>query len=1418
MRVRALLTALLVGIAAQAMSQTQRKVPVQEVNFYVSRNVAPAPKIRVQINTRNLANIKVTLSKIDALAWLREDPHVRDGKKPVAGKKVQEFVVNMLAKGQYIAPPPQENYFSKQINLNTLPPGMYLLESNSAGRGQRWAVINITNLAVMTKRSPKRLLTWVTDFKTGGIIKGAQVYTASGKSNLVKVGETDADGVRQIELKPGNERVIVQRGTDFAEIQSQGQNPDGFLKPHIQTDRPIYRPGQTLFYKGIMRLTQGQGYSVLANRAFRVELRDPRNTLIDIQNVTSNSNGSVVGQFDLPAEGGLGGYTLIFRSDKLQAHHSVAVQAYRKPEYKVTVTPTVKRALAGETLTFKVKAEYYFGAAVPQAQVDWTARSSVSYLNSGGENDWAYNGDGNLYPRDTYGNDPFSGEDRVFTDNKGEATIEIKTDPDRPDSTYYLNLTVTDGSRRQVEGSASVPVYAAEVRLGLSTELLAIPLGKLIPVDIRLQDLDGRPTTGTVNLKLLDTEWDEKAGKSKDVVLATQSVNLTAGGRAKTNLPAKVAGSLRVVAEVKDRTGRLARDTMWVYVAGPFTKAQKEEEGPNVEVKLDKRSYLPGDNINAFVTTNQGPRPVLMTVEGEDLWSYRVVRPKKKRDSATWTIPVGLKHVPNVVISADQWSEDGYAISSNQWVYLYDKSRQLKVTVTPDKTEYQPGDKATYRVRTTDLDGKATSAEVALAVVDEAIFALMPDTTADLFRTYWGQRDNKVSSFESAPEEVSGGAYQRANAPNVPVRQRFEDTAYWNAVVTTDANGDASITFDVPGNLTTWRTTARAITGETRVGMTKGTVVATRPVTLRLATPRQMVVGDQISLFATVNNRTTEARKMRVDLKVNGETRSQDLTVEPGVEGRARFDVTAQRIGTIEVEGRLFDADGTPQDALISRVPVVPDGVEVRVIEAGQLSKTRTVNVGVPTDALPGAGSTIIRIWPGVGEMVNSIRFETLRTPRYAVLPVASQIRLAAMGDFSAYRKEMLEAVAYLSRAMSSGGWGYWEGDSAHPWVTAYVLEALVEGKQAEGTVEIPRIDQGLIDAAKVSLDRMYARTNLWEQRAIIAATLKVAGHPKADQYLAEVKERGMNLSPYARIRLALATGNDEELNRLAGSVSQGSTSFLPVGDGIGWNASDYETNAWLLNALAKRNLNRDLQGSILRHLLTDRSGWRSTTERAALALAIDAYLGGKREAVTISSASVRIGNGSPIPLAKSNVDNSFSNTVPALAAGSVPVQLDVEANGEVFYSIEARVFRPLAMETQTGVRVFRRIEVKNENGVWQELNRDIVANEPVRITALVWGDSLEDPLRIVEPIPAGFEFLEDDWSARAGRSEVRDGSVTHYVNATGVPITYRYFLRAETDGKLIVSPAIAEVMRRPGSRGQSRREEVRVVAPPPGR
>jgi hypothetical protein len=117
-----------------------------------------------------------------------------------------------------------------------------------------------------------------------------------------------------------------------------------------------------------------------------------------------------------------------------------------------------------------------------------------------------------------------------------------------------------------------------------------------------------------------------------------------------------------------------------------------------------------------------------------------------------------------------------------------------------------------------------------------------------------------------------------------------------------------------------------------------------------------------------------------------------------------------------------------------------------------------------------------------------------------------------------------------------------------------------------------------------------------------------------------------------------------------------------------------------------------------------------------------------------------------------------------------------------------------------------------NEAGIWTEVNGVVKPNEPVRCTVVVWGDDVSDALKVSEPIPAGFEFVDSDFTADA-LEEVRDGALVHYLMNSGTPTHFRYYLRAEADGSLIALPAVAEYLRRPATRGNSAASEI-VVHP----
>ncbi|NIM52630.1 MAG: hypothetical protein GTO22_25860, partial [Gemmatimonadales bacterium] len=102
------------------------------------------------------------------------------------------------------------------------------------------------------------------------------------------------------------------------------------------------------------------------------------------------------------------------------------------------------------------------------------------------------------------------------------------------------------------------------------------------------------------------------------------------------------------------------------------------------------------------------------------------------------------------------------------------------------------------------------------------------------------------------------------------VRQRFPDTAYWNPTVRTDEDGRATVSVELPDNLTTWRMGARGVTAETLVGQADVDVVTSKDLLVRPVVPRFFVVGDQAQLAAVIHNNTDQALDVEVVFEAEG--------------------------------------------------------------------------------------------------------------------------------------------------------------------------------------------------------------------------------------------------------------------------------------------------------------------------------------------------------------------------------------------------------------------------------------------------------------------------------------------------------------------------------------------------------------------
>ena len=707
-------------------------------------------------------------------------------------------------------------------------------------------------------------------------------------------------------------------------------------------------------------------------------------------------------------------------------------------------------------------------------------------------------------------------------------------------------------------------------------------------------------------------------------------------------------------------------------------------------------------------------------------------------------------------------------------------------------------------------------------MIDGALLSVRPDTTPDLYATFWANRGNFVSSATSAPEEVSGGAYQRVGK-TASVRTQFKDTAFWSARVETGAGGRAQFDVSIPGNLTTWRATARAITADTRVGQGQTSLLATRPFTLRLATPRQLVVGDQIDLIASVNNRTKAAHPMETalsaqNLLVEG-AKVQTLAAPANGEAKTTFSLRANALpenGETVLTGRTLASDATKEnaaklsDALESRVPVVPDGIARRVVQGGTFEDKISAQIALPDDRIEPATTARLTISRGLGEVAASLGASILSGDRESAPDAAARLLAVALLKPAGWQREATENIAMLGRYQTGqGGWNWWEDEAPDARVTALVLSNLDRARARGVSVPDALLERGIAGATE-----LYNRSSLWEERALLASALALNGDGGQTR-LQEVDRRAEDLSPFARLTLAEAfasVGQAARARQILGEVLKDAnvgseTASVPVGARDGWENGEADASAAALSLLLQLDAQPKLAAKFARFLANGGNlGYQGRTGENHRLRALWKYDREHPGAREIGDLRVRV-NGQSVAVPAAVSYRALEIPIPRALwkNGANVLELERAGRGELFWNLEARVFQNASAEVGKNVRVFRRYEAQNAALTWRELDGAVRVGSAIRCTVVVWPDDRADALKVVEPIPAGFEYTDSDGDyGQSGQTEVRDGAVVHYLHGHGLPVTFRYYLRSETTGRVTALPALAEVVQRPDTRGNS--------------
>ena len=278
--------------------------------------------------------------------------------------------------------PAHEQWESVATTVPVSDKGVYLVEATD-GKLRAYTIVIITDIAVITKAGTGRLMTFVVDRRSGDPIAGIPVKVWVDQKE-VAAKPTDQQGLVDTPItsaKPENVAVLAVNAEQFAintpGAWNLGNDPNRTLKGYTYTDRPVYRPGDTVHFKTIVRAQTASGYNIPQGQELSLQMRDPQTyETIWTQTVKLSDMGTAYWNYAIPADAKLGSYYLNMQlGDSYVDGTNFSVEDYKKPEYSVKVTAQTPRVLQGQPIKATIDARYYFGEPVANAKVKWVVHT-----------------------------------------------------------------------------------------------------------------------------------------------------------------------------------------------------------------------------------------------------------------------------------------------------------------------------------------------------------------------------------------------------------------------------------------------------------------------------------------------------------------------------------------------------------------------------------------------------------------------------------------------------------------------------------------------------------------------------------------------------------------------------------------------------------------------------------------------------------------------------------------------------------------------------------------------------------------------------------------------------------------------------------------------------------------------------------
>lgn len=734
------------------------QIKTPSINIQTEEFIPINTPSRVLVNYKNLTVIDFNIYKISQKQLEKYNNIYRTDEKLSFLNKLktyQRFVSNLKTELDY------QNH-STEIVLPNLENGIYLVKADLHNNTFATSHIQVTDMALIESNGNKNNDYQIINRNNGKPIIDAKVnvtYKNNRNKTFSKKFTSDRYGKFQFAKDKNyyrNVKITISHKNDnaffgdyyFNRRYDEQQSNDTQYGNFLFTDRSIYRPGQTVYFKGIATKSRNGKTEVNTDSAVKIRLKNVNGEVVNELLLKTNEFGSVHGEFILPNDGLTGNYTLdMFCGNSAYAY--ISVEEYKRPKFKPEFQPITETYKVNDSITVNGIAVAFAGSNITDAKVVYRVKRQVQYPS------WYY------WRRPYFNSEPQEitlGETK--TNAKGEFELMFKAIPDEsvskdnlPVFSYEVTADITDINGETRTATTTVNVGYHAMTLQVVTPQLIDKTKKEIELSLISQNLNGEfvPAKGILKIYKLEapnTVLRPRPWNAPDYQVLSKEefkklfphdpynnegllANWEKGDevfstnfdteKEKTITLKKLkkwdSGKYIIFVESQDKFGQKVKDEKFTSLFSDKDKTVADHQ--LFEASLDKTSYKTGDI--AKLTLGSAAKNITVTVEIEKDHKIILTQLVTLNDSKqTIVIPVLKNDLGGFEVHCSFAAFNDYTSRSFRINVPYPKT-DLEIETKTFRDKLQPGQDETWSFKIKGPKGDKVSAELLASMYDASL-------------------------------------------------------------------------------------------------------------------------------------------------------------------------------------------------------------------------------------------------------------------------------------------------------------------------------------------------------------------------------------------------------------------------------------------------------------------------------------------------------------------------------------------------------------------------------------------------------------------------------------------------------------------------------------------------------------------------